>query len=39
MANPVDRLQSVMAEHFRQTCPTNIVQEPPLTEISNVANM
>ena len=30
MANPVQRLQSVVAEHFRQVCPTNIVREPPV---------
>ena len=29
MVNPVERLQSMMAEHFRQISPANIIREPP----------
>ena len=30
MANPVERLHSVVLEHFRQVCPANVVREPPV---------
>ena len=29
MRNGVERLKSMVAEHFRQVCPDNIVKQPP----------
>ena len=29
MANGVERLKAMVADHFRQVCPENIVRQPP----------